>query len=64
MLPLKKPPHPANIPLGDAEEPQNPGNFNPVPAQPPILMANNQLNWSHFRPEFSENLRRMQKHIC
>ena len=22
-------------------------------AQPPVLMANNQLNWSHFRPEFS-----------
>ena len=21
--------------------------------QPHILMANNQLNWSHFRPEFS-----------
>ena len=50
---IKEQPHPVNIPVGDAEEPQNPGNFNPVPAQPPILMANNQLNWSHFRPEFS-----------
>ena len=51
--PIEEPPHPANILGGDAEEPQNPGNFNPVPAQPPILMANNQLNFSHFRPEFS-----------
>ena len=51
--PIEEPPHPTNIPGGDAEEPQNPGNFNPVWAQPPILMANNQLNWSHFRPEFS-----------
>ena len=51
--PIEEPPHHANAPVGDAEEPQNPGNFNPVPAQPPILMANNQLNWSHFRPEFS-----------
>ena len=51
--PIEEQPHPANVPGGDAEEPQNPGNFNPVPAQPPILMANNQLNWSHFRPEFS-----------
>ena len=51
--PIEEPPHPANIPAGDAEELQDPGNFNPVPAQPPILMANNQLNWSHFRPEFS-----------
>ena len=52
-IPIEEPPHLANIPVGDAEEPQNPGNFNPVPAQPHILMANNQLNWSHFRPEFS-----------
>ena len=51
--PIEEPTHPTNVPIGDAEEPQNPGNFNPVPAQPPILMANNQLNWSHFRPEFS-----------
>ena len=50
---IEEPPHSANVPAGDAEEPQNPGNFNPVLAQPPILMANNQLNWSHFRPEFS-----------
>ena len=45
--------HTANIPAGDAEEPQNPGNLNLTPAQPPIPMANNQLYWSHFRPEFS-----------
>ena len=50
--PIEEPPHPTNIPAGDPEEPQDPGNFNPVPAQPPILMANDQLNWSHFRPEF------------
>ena len=50
--PIEEPPHPTNIPVGDAEEPQNTGNFNPIPAQPPILMANNQLNWSHLRPEF------------
>ena len=52
--PIEEPPHPINIPGGDAEEPHNPGNFNPVPAEPPILMTNNQFNWSHFRPEFSE----------
>ena len=53
MLPIEEPPHPANIPAGDPEEPQDPGNFNPVPAQPPVPMANNQLNCSDFRPEFS-----------
>ena len=46
-------PHKAPIPAGDAEEPQNPGNHNLIPTQPPIPMANNQLNWSHFRPQFS-----------
>ena len=45
--------NPADAPVGDAEEPQNPDNLNTVPVQPSILMANNQLNWSHFRPEFS-----------
>ena len=50
---IEEPPHPANIPVGDAEEQCNPGNFKPVPTQPPVLMRNNQLNWSHFRPEFS-----------
>ena len=51
--PIEELHHLANVPVGDAEEPQNPGNLNLIPAQPPILMANNQLNWSHFRPEFS-----------
>ena len=46
--------HPANAPAEDVEQPQNPGNPNPLPVQPPIPMANNQLNWSHFRPEVSE----------
>ena len=32
--------------------PQEPGNHDPLPVQPPTPMANNQLNWSHFRPEF------------
>ena len=62
--PIEEPPHPTNVTGGDAEEPQDPGNFNPVWAQSPILMANNQLNWSHFRPDFQENPRKMQKHIC
>ena len=44
---------PIEAPVGDTEEPQNPGNLNPIPVQTPVLMANNQLNWSHFRPEFS-----------
>ena len=31
---------PIEVPVGDAEEPQNPGNLNLVPVQPPMLMAN------------------------
>ena len=45
--------HPTSTPAEDAEQPQNPGNPNPLPVQPLVPMANNQLNWSHFRPEFS-----------
>ena len=45
--------HPANAPTEDAEQPQNPGNPNHLPVKPPIPIANNQLNWSHFTPEFS-----------
>ena len=39
--------------MEDIEQPQNPGNPDPLPVQPPTPMANNQLNWSHFRTEFS-----------
>ena len=45
--------HPVNTPAEDVQQPQNPGNPDPLPVQPPMPMANNQLNWSHFRPEFS-----------
>ena len=50
---IEEPHHPAHIPAGDTEQPQEPGNSNPLLVQPPVPMANNQLNWSHFRPEFS-----------
>ena len=43
----------AHVPAEDVEPPQDPGNLHQVPVQPPVPMANNQLNWSHFRPEFS-----------
>ena len=50
-VPLEDPHHPAHVPAGDAEQPQEPGK----PAcTATVPMANNQLNWSHFRPEFSE----------
>ena len=45
--------HLTNAPAEDAEQPQNPGNSDQLPVQPPVPMANNQLHWSHFRPEFS-----------
>ena len=44
---------PVNIPAGEAEPPQESNIPNPLPEQPPIPMANNQLNWSHFKPDFS-----------
>ena len=52
-IPIEEPHQPANVPAGDAEQPQEPNYPNPLPEQPPIPMANNQLNWSHFKPDFS-----------
>ena len=49
---IEEPHHPAHIPAGDAEPPQEPNNPNPLLEQPPIPMANNQLNRAHFKPEF------------
>ena len=42
-----------NIPAEGAEEPQEPKNPNTLPEQPPMPMANNQLNCSHFKCDFS-----------
>ena len=50
---IEEPHPPVHVPAGDSEQPQEPGNPNLLLVQPPIPMANNQLNWSHFRPEFS-----------
>ena len=52
-IPIEEPHQPANIPAGDTEQPQEPNNPNPLPEQPPMPMANNQLNWSHLKPDFS-----------
>ena len=48
----EEPHQPVNIPAEGAEEPQEPNNPNPLPQHPPVPMANNQLNWSHFKPDF------------
>ena len=49
----EEPNQPVNIPAEEPEEPEEPNNPNPIPENPAIPMANNQLNWSHFKPEFS-----------
>ena len=55
---IEEPHQPANVPAGDAEQPQEPNNPNPLPEQPPVPIANNQLNWSHFKPDFLGKLKR------
>ena len=52
-IPIEDPHQPADVPAGEAEQPQEPNNLSPLPEQPPVPMANNQLNWSHFKPDFS-----------
>ena len=42
-----------DIPAEGPGEPEEPNNHNPLPENLPIPMANNLLNWSHFKPDFS-----------
>ena len=42
------PNQPLDVPAEGTEEPQEPNNPNPLPENPPVPMANNQLNWSYF----------------
>ena len=42
-----------NVPAEGAEGPQEPNNPNQLPQHPHMPMANNQLNWSHFKSDFS-----------
>ena len=46
-----------------AEEPDQPNNPNPLPENPPIPMANQCLNWSHFKPDFSGKPEDMEVHL-
>ena len=42
-----------DLPAEEPEDPEQPNNPNPLPENPPIPMANQHLNWSHFKPDFS-----------
>ena len=48
----EEPNQPLHIPAEEPGEPEELNNPNPLP-EPPTPMANNQLNWSHFKPDFS-----------
>ena len=48
----EEPIQPLDVPAEGPGEPKEPNNPNPLP-ELPIPMANNQLNWSHFKPDFS-----------
>ena len=48
----EEPNQPLDVPAAGLEEPDQPNNPNSMPENPPIPMANNHLNWSHFKPDF------------
>ena len=52
-------PNPLPAPVPAPQDPQ-------VPQAPQAPQGQQlvHLNWSYFKPEFSENLMNMQKHIC
>ena len=49
----EEPNQPLDIPSIGPEEPDQPNNLNPLPENLFIPMANNHLNWSHFKSDFS-----------
>ena len=58
-LPAEEPEEPnqtLDIPAEGPGKPEEPNNPNPLPKNLPIPMANNQLNWSYFKPDFSGKL--------
>ena len=62
-FPHLPPNQPLDIPAEEPEEPEEPNNCNPLPVNPPIPMANNQLNWSHFKPDFSGKPEDAETHL-
>ena len=50
----EEPNQPLDIPAERPGEPEDqPNNPNPLSENLPVPMANNHLNWSHFKPDFS-----------
>ena len=52
-LPAEEPNQPLDVPAQGPGEPEEPNNPNPLPDNLPVPMANNQLNCSHCKPDFS-----------
>ena len=59
----EQPNQPLDIPAEGPEEPDQPNNPNPLPENLPVPMANNHLNWSHFKPDFSGKPEDMEAHL-
>ena len=57
----EEPNQPLDIPAEETGEPEEPNNPIPLPENLPIPMANNQLNSSHFKPDFQENQKKTQR---
>ena len=52
-LPAEEPNQPPDVQAEGAGEPEEPNNPNSLLENLPIPIANNQINWSHFKPDFS-----------
>ena len=59
----EEPNQPLDIPAEEPGEPEEPNNPNPLPDSPHIPIANNQLNWSHFKPDLSGKPEDMEVHL-
>ena len=59
----EEPNQPLDISAEGPKEPDQPNNLNPLPQNLPIPMANNHLNWSHFKPDFSVKSEAVEVHL-
>ena len=59
----EQPNQPLDIPAEGPEEPDQPNNPNPLPENLPVPMANNHLNWSHLKPDFSGKPEDVEAHL-
>ena len=59
----EQPNQPLDIPAEEPEKPDQPNKPNPLSENLPVPMANQHLNWSYFKPDFSGKPEDAEAHL-